>query len=307
MSVKSPITGSENVVLEKDISVEFLIDAYKKQLGIDVKRSFEGVERVCMYRCLDTGYRFYHPSSIGGDDRFYQDLERLPWYYMDWKWEHAIAFDIVKGDDKVLEIGCARGGFLQKVREKGAETTGLEMNSSARKECAQRGIEVFSDPIEVFSKGRADAYDVVCSFQVLEHVYAVHDFIKASLSVLRPGGVFVVSVPNNDSFIFRNDDIIMNMPPHHLGRWNMNTLIKLQDHFGMKIDAIHIEPLQPYHLGYALDVAREKKNSPRGIMKVYARLFERMTAQAVHTGIASVSAYMVGHTILAVFKKRYDQ
>lgn len=64
----------------------------------------------------------------------------------------------------------------------------------------------------------------------MEHVADIKSFIKYSLSVLKPGGKMVVNIPNNDCLMFGGKNIILNIPPHHMGMWNINSLIKLQNY-----------------------------------------------------------------------------
>lgn len=303
--IKNPLTGKEGgVVLEREISSSFLEDAYKKELGIDTSRFFKNTNTISIYKCLDTDYRFYYPSSPAGDDLFYQDLEKFPWYYMDWKWEHDITANLLKKTDTVLEIGCARGGFIKKMKEKGVSVEGLELNSAAIKECKKNDLTVYSHTIEEFSTIKPTSYDVACSFQVLEHIYEVKSFIEASLSVLKPGGRMIISVPNNDSFILKKSGTILNMPPHHMGLWNMHSLIQLQNHFPCTLQDIQLEPVQTYHVEYAKRIATErlqqKLSTKTGFLgKLIMPLMHRVTSFFAHT----YSEHMIGQTILAVYTK----
>ncbi|MCX6735940.1 MAG: class I SAM-dependent methyltransferase [Candidatus Parcubacteria bacterium] len=305
MIPKSPITGKDNVVLEKEIPSSFLINEYKREFGMNVEKFFKNIKTVCLYRCFDTGYRFFTPFTVAGDDAFYQELQKFPWYYMDEKWEHGIASQFIKKEDKVLEIGCARGGFLKKISKAGAKAEGLEMNSDTLLYCKKTGLAVYPDSIETFSRKKGLYYDIVCSFQVLEHIPEVKNFLEASLAVLKPGGLMIISIPNNDCLIFTDDSILLNMPPHHVGRWNINSLITLQNHFEMEIEAIYIEPFQEYHLGYALKIANrsveERLNKKIGL---FAFLFKKISKLITYTGISAVSKHLIGHSILVVFKKK---
>lgn len=306
MSIKSPVTGSNNVSFVKKISSSIIVDEYKK-LDIDVERFFIDKDSVSIYKCLDTGYLFYHPLDLTGDNLLYQKLEKFPWYYMDWKWEHEVASKFVKENDRILEIGCAKGSFLKKMKESGAIVEGLEMNPGALDKCTQKGLLASDVSIEKFSIDKKNLYDVVCSFQVMEHVEGVRDFLQSSISILKPGGLMIVSVPNNDSLIFRSNDVSLNMPPHHMGLWNLNSLIKLQKYFNIKVESVHIEPLQKYHAGYAMKIANENVLS-----KLYKKLgflprfllptIERFT----YIGVSAVIEFMIGHSILVVFKKDYE-
>ncbi|HVY72533.1 MAG TPA: class I SAM-dependent methyltransferase [Candidatus Paceibacterota bacterium] len=305
MPIQSPITGSDNTTLEREIPSREIIDAYQKELGMDVSHFFAGIEAVSVYTCRDTGYRFYHPLTLAGDDAFYQEVEKFPWYYMDWKWEHGVADGLIQKDESVLEIGCARGSFLKKLRERGVHVEGLEMNTKALEECRAAGLTVHPDSIEGFSASKKGMYDVVCSFQVLEHVPHVREYLEASLAVLKPGGRMIVSVPNNDSLVLSSGGPdTLNAPPHHMGLWDPNSLIALQRYFNMTIEGLYLEPLQEYHAGFASKIASaaigtkvaDKLPLPHGLVAKLAGRFG-------YTAASALAPHIVGHSMIAVFTK----
>ncbi|HEY4832420.1 MAG TPA: class I SAM-dependent methyltransferase [Waddliaceae bacterium] len=306
-NIKSPITGSSNTQKEAEIFSSIIRKKYTEELDIDVSRFLQATEKIFVYKCLDSGYRFYYPFNITGDDAFYQNLEHFPWYYVDWKWEHGIAEKFVKKNDTVLEIGCARGGFLKKIKTDGANVEGLEMNSDALKSCREDGLSVYSETIEKFAPNKKNFYDIVCSFQVLEHIPDVKNFIESSLFALKPGGLMIISVPNNDSVIFRSGDITLNMPPHHMGLWNMNSLIALQKYFNIHLESIYLEPLRESDIGFTDSlVKRELHTKLSKKLGIFGRLIENMTKRFANLGILAVSEYIVGHTIVVVFRKKYE-
>jgi 2-polyprenyl-3-methyl-5-hydroxy-6-metoxy-1,4-benzoquinol methylase len=307
MEVKSPVTGSSNVIKERDIHCSFIIEKYQAELSMDVSRFFKGLTSISIYLCKDTGYRFYHPFTIDGDDAFYQQLEKFPWYYMDWKWEHGITENLIKKDDKVLELGCAHGTFLKKIKSKGASVEGLELNSAAVKDCKDNGLAVHPETIEKFSTHTGATYDMVCSFQVLEHIRDIKAFIDASLKVLKPGGRMVVCIPNNDSLILKNEDRTLNMPPHHMGLWTMNSLVQLQNHFPMRLDGIYLEPLQSYHYGFAHKLALPGVMTKiRQKMRFLSPLMTNLARRFAFLGINNISDHIIGHSILVVYRKNHE-
>lgn len=302
--MKSPVTRSDNVSLEQEILSSVIIDRYQKELDINVYRFFKSIEKISVYKCNDTGYKFYYPFSLSGDNLFYQKLEKFSWYYMDWKWEHTISENIVCKNDKLLEIGCASGSFLKKLKTKGAIVEGLEMNSAALARGIADGLTIHSQSIEDFSKEKNSTYDIVCSFEVMEHVADIKSFIDSSLSVLKPGGKMIVSIPNNDCLMFKSMNITLNMPPHHMGMWDMNSLIKLQNYFDMKIESIHLEPIQKYHVGFVNKIAEKAvKIKLRQKLGPFSFLLKNIANRFAFLGVSSVADNIIGHTILVVFKK----
>ncbi|NIK72698.1 2-polyprenyl-3-methyl-5-hydroxy-6-metoxy-1,4-benzoquinol methylase [Thermonema lapsum] len=237
----------------KAIDVDFIVHTYRDALNVNVARFFRGIDQVYIHECLNTGYRFYYPFHILGDASFYEDLQKFDWYYMPWKWEHQKVKECIealkKDNLKILEIGCARGDFLSRMQSEGHSTTGLELNRTAAQEAQRKGVRVLPESIEEHAQQHIHTYDVVCSFQVMEHIANIGEVIDASLSVLKPGGRLFISVPNNDSFLSL-DMNVLNMPPHHMGLWNARSLQALASFWSLKIENMYFEPLQPYHQAY---------------------------------------------------------
>lgn len=307
-SIISPISKSGNVILEKEIDVALIVEKYKIQLDIDVERLLGHVDKIGIYKCQDTGYRFYYPAVLMGDDLFYQELEKFPWYYMENKWEYEIADNYLKHEARVLEIGCGSGGFIKKVKNKCSVIEGLEMNSKALLSCIEFGLKVYPDSIECWSKNKKSDYDVVCSFQVLEHVADVRSFIEASLEVLKPGGLMIISVPNNDCLIFKSNDVALNIPPHHMGMWDVNSLISLQKYFEMDVEGIHLEPMQAYHVGYLNNVIVENfRNDTTNKNFFYSKFVPKFYPLLANIAATSLAENVIGHSVLVVYKKSYDK
>lgn len=129
--IDSPLVPGGKAKHIKEVSIKYLIKGYKGY-GVDVGRIFDEVKRVSIYRCQSSGYEFYYPYNVTGDSQFYEELQRLDWYYMPWKWEHEVAVSYLANGLSVLEVGCAHGAFL-----KGAcsrfdlqRAVGLELNES---------------------------------------------------------------------------------------------------------------------------------------------------------------------------------
>jgi hypothetical protein len=77
MKIKSPLTGQYNTEQIEKVSVKYLIQGYKDLLGIDVSRFFLNLDSIYIYKCNDTGYRFYYPETIFGDAAFYSELQGM--------------------------------------------------------------------------------------------------------------------------------------------------------------------------------------------------------------------------------------
>lgn len=238
---KSPVTGSPNVRLVDEFSSGKIVELYKLQENIDVAKYFRHGDTVYLLECPDTGYRFFYPFEIIGDEEFYQNLQaaheqRGVQYDQERPDEHGLALANIEPDDKVLEIGCNTGKFLEKIAEITRNVQGLEFNALAAEKARQKGFEITGESIEKHADDNAEKYDVVCAFQVLEHVTQIRSFLTAALKALKPDGKLIFSVPNNEPFFQRFGKYeVLNLPPHHVGLWNVAAFQKLCDFYSIEL------------------------------------------------------------------------
>lgn len=253
-NIISPVTGKGNIEIVKRISSSQIIRQYKEELNIETNMYFEGLDEVLICECKESLYRFYHPAKISGNDLFYEELqEKRPSGYYSWRWEHEKALDEIEKNDYVLDIGCGSGFFLSKLTDKTPNVRGLEYNDLAIRQCEEKKLSVIKSSIQDFAESNKDVFDVVCAFQVLEHISDVQSFIKSCLEVLKPNGKLIIGVPNNNPYLFKHDIYhTLNLPPHHIGLWNKKSLKRLSNIFPMKNIKMLIEP--NFNYNYWLDI-----------------------------------------------------
>jgi len=300
LTIISPVTGKNNVELIKEISLDVLVGFYKKKFNIDVKNFFPNNGKLYLYKCIESGYRFFYPS-VEGDGNFYAQLQNYPWYYSDWKWENETALKFIKNGDKVLDVGSAKGSFIKHLMSNGNNVIGLETNSRAAAEARLSGVNVYEEHLDIFVKRGINDFDVVCFFQVLEHIYDVKQTIEDTLTVLKTGGKLIISVPNNSSFIGLDKEGYLNMPPHHAGLWDEKSLVSLTKIFGIKLISLEFEPLQKYHFNYYFNIKigyfiQEK-------FGVLGKIFNRAIVLILTPLFILFRNKIKGHTILAVYQK----
>lgn len=301
MEIKSPISNKANCVLEKEISTDFIVGNYRKIFHLDFQKYFSGINKLSLYRCLDTGYRFYIPA-IEGDSNFYERLQEFPWYYMDWKWEHEQAYRLLKQGDLVLEVGFGKGGFLRRLKKAGIRAQGIELNQKSVDYAKTQGLSVSLSSLAEYAEKYPRTFDAVCSFQVLEHVAEAGKMVADMAALLKPGGTLIISVPNNCSFIKDDKYGILNMPPHHLGLWDEKSLAKLPEVFtDIKLDRFCFEPLQPYHYRYYYQVKAGYKIE--GLLGFFGKLMNKAVSICLIPLFAIFAKRIKGHTIFAVYKK----
>jgi 2-polyprenyl-3-methyl-5-hydroxy-6-metoxy-1,4-benzoquinol methylase len=300
VKVLSPVTGSENVSLQERLDANKIVNQYKTEYGFDASAYFENLDGVALYRCNDTGYRFFYPPGLAGDSKLYEHLQNLPWYYGNWRWEHSLANKHITEKDYVLEVGCGFGLFLKRLVGRKVQCAGLEFNMRAVETAVADGLRVYPEAVHDHANNNPCKYSVVCAFQVLEHVSSAGDFIADCLRTLKPYGKLIICVPNSNPFMFRVDKYdTLNVPPHHMGLWNKRSLKNLERFFPVTCYSVRTEPLfewfrEPYFmahvkylrskfpiLGSLADQLLRPYSKP--LMKVTAKLVEGRNVAAIYT------------------------
>lgn len=117
---------------------------------------------------------------------------------------YVAAADYVSGN--VLEVGCGEGRGVSLIMEKAQSFTAIDKIESALQLLRNRfpGGKFISMNIPPFGDLRSDTYDVVVSFQVIEHIQNDVLFLKEIHRVLKPGGIALISTPNRRMSLSRN-------------------------------------------------------------------------------------------------------
>lgn len=161
------------------------------------------------YRCRACGHayaesfptdeeleRFY--SGHGADGNYYirdEEIElRLREVYLpklDWA-VAAYRANFGRTPDSVLELGAGAGHFLHGCSRKGYRVAGVECDAITRNWCRERfGIEVVASADEL----PPDAFDLVCSFNVIEHTTDPAEFLRLHQRYMGPESLLVLETP----------------------------------------------------------------------------------------------------------------
>jgi SAM-dependent methyltransferase len=132
---------------------------------------------------LDERYRAHHTDEkqefvFGGDER------------------GAIFAAAVGTGRRVLDLGC-RTGALASYYAAGNDVVGVDVDRDALARAAERlGIETVWADVETGLPFDDGSFDAVVAGELLEHLADPRAVVAHVRRVLRPGGVFVGSVPN---------------------------------------------------------------------------------------------------------------
>ena len=121
---------------------------------------------------------------------------------------------------KILEVGCSTGSNLRMLQDFGT-VHAMEIHQPSVEYCRMRfpGIRIYDggipDPLR-------DSYDVICLFDVLEHIEDEDGALEWIDDHLAPGGIVLVTVPAFDFLWSRHDELA-----HHFRRYTKPALESL--------------------------------------------------------------------------------
>jgi methionine biosynthesis protein MetW len=110
-----------------------------------------------------------------------------------------VALSLLAGGERLLDLGCWAGAFLARVEraERYRELVGVDLVAEGIDTACARGFDARVVDLNADSLPFPDAhFDGVVHLAVLEHVFDPYAVIREVHRVLRPGGEFVIAVPN---------------------------------------------------------------------------------------------------------------
>ena len=96
---------------------------------------------------------------------------------------------------RVLDLGCRSGALTRHFLE-GNEVVGVDVDETALARAKELGIAVITADVEAPLPLDTEIFDAVVAGELLEHVRFPQALVAEAQRVLKPGGVFVGSVPN---------------------------------------------------------------------------------------------------------------
>lgn len=134
-------------------------------------------------------------------------------------------------DAKILEVGCGAGGNVPLLREFGA-VAALEPDDESRAYASERlGLAIDTGLLPDGLPYQPETFDLVCAFDVVEHVDDDAGSVKALARLVKPGGAILTTVPAYP-WMWSHHDVLH----HHKRRYLLPQYRKLFEQAGLTVE-----------------------------------------------------------------------
>lgn len=138
---------------------------------------------------------------------------------------------------RLLDVGCGTGWFMAIARDRGWETTGVDLSPWSVERTRALGLDAREGLLQDqgFSEG---SFDAISLLQVVEHIPDPRDLLAECRRLLRPGGALLVATPNPQSLLARAKGAAWNywIPPMHCVWYPPKALARLLEQNGFTVE-----------------------------------------------------------------------
>lgn len=137
-------------------------------------------------------------------------------------------FEKYRSTNRLLDIGCGMGFFLEQAKKRGWEVYGTEYSTKAVEINRAKGINMLEGQLNSAAFSEKE-FDIITSFEVIEHINNPQEEVKHIYNLLRNGGLFYCTTPNFNSILrfYLKEDYNVIGYPEHLSYYTKKTLNKL--------------------------------------------------------------------------------
>src|SRR3989338_4281069 len=104
---------------------------------------------------------------------------------------------------KLLDVGCGTGLITARGAKLGLKVRGLDFSATALKKAKKLGLDVVQCDLDEGIPEKNASYDVVWAGDIVEHVFDPINLLKEVYRVLKPGGILLLTIPNDVGLISR--------------------------------------------------------------------------------------------------------
>jgi 2-polyprenyl-3-methyl-5-hydroxy-6-metoxy-1,4-benzoquinol methylase len=140
-----------------------------------------------------------------------------------------------RGSNRLCDVGCGDGQFLDMARLAGWESSGIELNPPAAARARESGATIYQGALEELTNLPWGKFNVVTCWDVLEHTPRPRLFAHRLARLVAPDGLLIVTTLNWASLVRRIRGMRWSMiADEHFTYWTRNALRRLLEREDME-------------------------------------------------------------------------
>lgn len=200
--------------------------------GKDNLKPMKGFEHATLCKCSSCGMVFSSANpTLDELEEYYKGYGRNDYLSpITIKRYHEILdqFESVRKTNRLLDVGCGIGYFLEVAKTRGWEVYGTEFTDQAIEICEKKGI-IMNKGVLNPANYPSESFDVITSFEVIEHINTPNPEIANFSALLRKDGLLYITTPNFNSTLryYLGPKYNVIGWPEHLSYYTPSTLTQL--------------------------------------------------------------------------------
>jgi 2-polyprenyl-3-methyl-5-hydroxy-6-metoxy-1,4-benzoquinol methylase len=173
------------------------------------RRPFRSRAHIRLYECARCGLVYADPQHREVVERRYATEYDLAAHFAAFEARKRIRYERhlawlprpSPGASRLCDVGCGDGQFLEAARSVGWDGFGVELNPPAAARVRERGFEVHLGKLEAADSLPWGSFDIVTSWDSLEHVPDPTAFVAKVTRLMKPGGWLAITTLNRRSLV----------------------------------------------------------------------------------------------------------
>lgn len=206
-------------------------------------KALSGFEKHHLVKCSSCGFVFCKPIPSKEElDKVYEGYGRND-YLSDLTikaYEKVLdAMERYRKTNRLIDVGCGIGYFLEVAKRRGWEVYGTEFTEEAVQICEAKGVSMHLGVLNP-SNYQPESFDVITSFEVIEHINNPREELGHFNRILRKGGLVYCTTPNFNAVerhMLKADWNVLGYP-EHLSYYTPSTLKRVFKESGFKAQKV---------------------------------------------------------------------
>ena len=215
-------------------------------------------------------------------------------------------FESYRKTNNILDIGCGNGHFLEVAAKRGWNVYGTEFTDEAIDVCNKKNIKMNQGILNPENYNKIE-FDVITSFEVIEHINNPEIEIQNIKKLLRTKGLFYFTTPNFNSlsrFILKENWNVIEYP-EHLSYYTAKTINRFLNNKGFEKIELKTTGISMRRLQQSSGNIMNLNNNPNRDEELREKTESQLLFKIIKNVINfKLNLFQIGDSLKGIYQKR---